>query len=413
MTVAKKPDPSGMLLPLEAKAGIVVASGADQLLERVRPEWQAKGLIKRTNRLLAVDPSSACQRLLNAAIYDLRNKILIAGLDIAKEAASRFRLPSVTKDEDISENYSSARVIELSYRMGILTRTEWKKIRRCYEIRGDLEHEDEEYEADIDDILYIFKNCVEIVLERDPIEIIRVDDVIEFIDAPTAAIVTGEILEEYDLAPDVRQKEIVEHLVNSAMDSKNPDIVRQNSMELLRQFHSITKNKVLVEVGTYLQERYRRKPLDLVVMKVGQAAGVLPYLKQRKKKDFFEAVYTEFTQVGYQWRRVNSHRKLFDEFEDIGGVTFCPEVPRRNFVLWMVLCYLGEPGGYGDWGRNRKVFYSNVTAPRIYQLFDEANELLAADLKEAKKDKRVKAAIRYAPIARRLETLEDLVASDK
>ena len=138
--MAKEPDPSGMLVPLEVKAEIVVASGADQLLKRVRPEWKAKGLIRRTNRLLAVDPSSACQRLLNAAIHDLRNKILVAGLDIAKEAASRFRLPSVTNEEDISENYSKARIIDLSYRMGILSRTEWKKIRRCYEIRGDLVH---------------------------------------------------------------------------------------------------------------------------------------------------------------------------------------------------------------------------------------------------------------------------------
>jgi hypothetical protein len=47
----------------------------------------------RVRQLLPVDPSSACQRVLNAAIHDLRNKIIVAGLDIAQEAASRFRLP--------------------------------------------------------------------------------------------------------------------------------------------------------------------------------------------------------------------------------------------------------------------------------------------------------------------------------
>lgn len=399
----------GAMVPLEAKADIIVASGADQLLAMIRPEWQAKGLIKRTKRLLSVDPSSACQRLMNAAVHDLRNKILIAGIDIAKEAANRFKLPSVTKEEDISENYSTAKIIDLAYRIGVLSRTEWKKIRRCYDIRGDLEHEDEEYEAEIDDILYIFKNCIEIVLEKDPIEIIRVEDIAELIDEPSAPVVTGEIIEEYEHAPDVRQKDIVEHLINSAMNSKKPDIVRQNSMEILRQFQNLTKKKVLVELGSSIQDRYKKKALDLVVMKVAKAAGILPYLKQRKVKDFFEACYEEFRSVGYHWRQFDSHKKLFDDFEDIGGLEYCPVEPRKKLVLWMVLCYLGEPGGYGTYGRNRSVFYSDIAAPRIYQLFQDANRLIGTDFKMAKRDKKVKAAIGFAPISRRLENLEDLI----
>jgi hypothetical protein len=175
--MADEQDRSQALIATEAKGEIVAAAGAPALLAKIRPEWQAKGLIRRTTRLLEHDPSSACQRLFNAAIADLRQKIIIAGLDIAKEAAARFRLPSITKDEDISENYTVSRIIDLAYRIGILTRPEWKKIVRCYDIRGDLEHEDQEYEADVDDILYIFKNCIEIVLERDPVEILRVDDI--------------------------------------------------------------------------------------------------------------------------------------------------------------------------------------------------------------------------------------------
>jgi len=411
--MSKELEKTATLVPLEAKADLVVASGADKLLDRIRPEWQAKGLIKRTNRLLFVDPSSACQRLLNAAIVDLRNKIIIAGVDIAKEAASRFKLPPVTNEEDILENYSTTKIIELAYRIGILSRTEFKKIRRCYDIRGDLEHEDEEYEADVDDILYVFKNCVEIVLERDPIEIIRVDDVKELIDEPSAPTVTGELLEEYEHAPDVRQKEIIEHLVNTSLDSKKPDIVRQNSMELLRQFKPVTKNTVLVDISSTIQVRYKKRPLDLVVMKVAYAAGILPYLKQRKMRDFFESFYEEFEKAGYHWSHFQSHKKLFDDFEDVGGVAYCPQDPRRKIVLWMTLCYLGEPGGYGTWGRNRKVFYSDVAAPRIVQIFKDAKGLLGPDLHEAKKDKRVKAAISYAPIARRLEKLEDLVSDDR
>lgn len=403
---------SGNEASVEAKANLVIASGAEKLLQRIRPEWQARNLIVRTRKLLSVDPSSACQRLLNAAIFDLKNKILIAGIDIADKAASIFKLPSVTKEEDISENYSTAKIIELSYRIGILSRTEWKKIRRCYDIRGDLEHEDEEYEAGIDDILYIFKNCIEIVLEQDSVEIIRVDDIKDLVGMPEAPIVTGNLLEEYKHAPDVRQTDIIKHLINLALDPKKPDITRQNSMELLRQFQSITKNNVLVTIGATLQERYRQRSLDLVIMKVAHAAGVLPYLKQRKKQDFFESFCSKLEQVGYDWTSFSSHKELFDDFEDIGGIVSCPPKPRQKIILWMTLCYLGEPGGYGR-GKNRKVFNSDVAAPKIQQIFKEASSSIKLDIDETTKDSRVKAAIGYQPIARRLETLKDLVADNE
>ena len=76
------------LVATTTTAKMVVASGVDSVLAEIRPAWQAKSLIKRVKDLLPVDPSSACQRLLNAAIHDLRDKIIIAGLDVAQEAAT-------------------------------------------------------------------------------------------------------------------------------------------------------------------------------------------------------------------------------------------------------------------------------------------------------------------------------------
>ena len=64
-----------------------------RLLDRIRPAWQSKGLIRRVRLLLPVDPSSACQKMFNAAIRDLRDKIVVAGLDIAREAARQHKLP--------------------------------------------------------------------------------------------------------------------------------------------------------------------------------------------------------------------------------------------------------------------------------------------------------------------------------
>ncbi|MCW2957193.1 MAG: hypothetical protein JWO69_2062 [Thermoleophilia bacterium] len=105
------------LIPLPS-AELIKASEAPFMLGKVRPAWQARSLIERVKKLLDVDPSSACQRLLNAAIHDLREKVSIAGLDIAAEAARQNGLPPVSKSEDV-ENYPTAKLIDLAYRIGL------------------------------------------------------------------------------------------------------------------------------------------------------------------------------------------------------------------------------------------------------------------------------------------------------
>lgn len=382
----------------------------ESLLAKIRPEWQAKGLINRTKKLINTDPSSACQRLLNATMNDLKDKLIIAGIDLAKEAAKQFKLPPVNTPEDITENYTTARIIDLSYRVGLLSRPEWRKIKRCYEIRGDLEHEDEEYEADIDDVLYIFKNCIELVLEKQPLQLLKVDDIASLIDQPNTPVIRGELLEEYEYAPEARQKDIILHLVNHSLNSKSPDIVRQNSMEILRKFRGRTKNKVLIDIASEINDRYMRRPFDLLVMKVSQASGIQPYLKQRKIQDFYEDCATKLNNIGHNWRQHPNHRQPLEDLEDIGGLLNCPSPPRDKIVLWMVLTYLGEQGGYGTWGRGRDVFYSNEAAPRIIDMFSVAGDRIATDLDNACKDKRVKTAITYQPISKRLDDLKNSIS---
>src|ERR1700719_3480894 len=166
---------------------LIRASNVPALLTRIRPQWQAKALIDRVRRLLNVDPSSACQRLLNASIHDLREKILVSGIDIATEAAKQYKLPSVTNPDDV-ESYPTAKLIDLAYRMGLLSRAEWRRVCRCYEIRRDLEHEDDEYEAGIEDCVYIFTTCVEVILSRDPIQLVKVTDFKELIEQASAIV---------------------------------------------------------------------------------------------------------------------------------------------------------------------------------------------------------------------------------
>jgi len=105
-----------------------------------------------------------------------KGKIIVIGADLAKEVASNYRLPLVNNDDDIL-NYNVSKTIDLSYRIGLLSRAEWRRMHRCYEIRRDLEHEDNEYEAILEDCFYIFKSTIDSVLSKDPIEVLQITDV--------------------------------------------------------------------------------------------------------------------------------------------------------------------------------------------------------------------------------------------
>ena len=247
-------------------------SGIQLLLEEIRPVWVGKNLIKRVKRLLPVDPSSACQRLFNAATHDLKEKILIIGVDLANETATNYKLPPIKREEDILE-YNVSKTIDLSYRMGILTRAEWRRVHRCYEIRRDLEHEDEEYEAVLEDCFYIFKTTIDVVLSKDPIELLKITDVKDLIESDTNVSVTEEFLTDFKSAPKTRQQEITLLLISYSSDESKPDIVRENSVELMRHIQPITDKNVTIEMASVLQNKLDRNGITLVVAKIAYACG--------------------------------------------------------------------------------------------------------------------------------------------
>lgn len=377
------------------------------LLESIRPVWQSRSLIQRVRRLLPIDPSSACQRLFNAAVHDLQEKVKVAGIDIAKEIARQHKLPPIDQSEDIDE-YPTAKLLELSYRMGLLSRPEWRKLTRAYEIRRDLEHEDDEYEAALEDCIYIFKPCIEIVLSRDPIQLLKVTDAKDVVEKPVPFVPSAELLDDYQHAPQARQEEICRYLVSTAVDSEQPDLVRQNSFEMLRELEPLTQPTVKINLAQHIQERIGRGRLDVLHAKVAFACGSLPYLKRSQVRDFFNAHLKKMQQVGYNWQQYEEHGELLDDLEDIGGFTYSPDELCRPFLKWMVLAYIGEPGRYGTMGRNRLVFYSNSAAPIIKRLIQNAGANVLGQLHNLEKDKDIKLATSNMHVARRFEELVDL-----
>jgi hypothetical protein len=172
----------------------------------------------------------------------------------------------------------------------------------------------------------------------------------------------------------------------------------------------VVKRAAQAELGRHMQNMLKGRPIDLADAKIAAAAAITPYLRQARLREFFETFHQQMTQVGHSWHGYGAHGKLLDDFEDVGGLEFCPAEPRRQIVLWMVKCYIGEPGGRGM-GVNRPVFYSNVGAPRILEMFRQSAAVIREDVESAASDRYVRAAIWDKHIARRLEGLRDLVSA--
>lgn len=341
---------------------IIKASGVNTLLSNIRPQWKAKNLIQRVIRILPVDPSSACQRIFNAAIHDLKEKIVVAGIDIAGEAARQYKLPKIERAEDV-ERLHVTHTIDLSYNMGLLSRPEWRRIHRVYDIRRDLEHEDDEYEAEIEDCFYTFKTCVDVVLAKDPIQVIKLTDIKEIVEQPVPSTFGQTVLDDYEFAPQARQLDIYKFLISSTLNNKYADIIRQNCYNALNMLCKLTNKQVIIHAASDFQTtRLGRRCPTTVEARVAVVAGILPYLKQSSLKDLFTTYYSEMESIGHSFKNYEKHRELLCNFKDLGGLDFCPDEMMLKIIKWLILCYIGEPS-YGPYSSSRRVFYSNVGAP--------------------------------------------------
>ncbi len=391
-----------------ANVELVNSSGVHSLMMHIRPQWQAKALIQRVNRLLEVDPSSACQRLFNAAMHDLREKIVIAGTDIAKEAADQFKLPPIRKDEDI-EDYPTAKIIDLAYRMGLLTRPEWRRVCRSYEIRRDLEHEDDEYEAGLEDCVYIFSTCINVILSADPVNLLKITDVKQLVVQASQIQPGEELLSDFERAPQPRQLEIIKFLVSNALDKAQSDIIQQNAYTLLGSLRKRAANQVLVNTATDFQTRIGRNGLDERHARVATACGVMPYLRKSARKELFDVFLTQLNQVGTNWAGYEKHGDILRQFKEFGGFASCPNPPLRDIVEWMVLTFIGTSGGQTRYGNVRHVYYSNTAAPLIEEYFADESQTIKDVVLSLREDEKIKRYIVDQHIARRYESLVDLV----
>lgn len=116
--------------------------------------------------------------------------------------------------------------------------------------------------------------------------------------------------------------------------------------------------------------------------------------------------------VGTSWRAYGEHGDVIRSFAEVGSFKFCPEIPKKNILKYLVMTFLGTRGGPTSYGNVREVFYSNSAIPLIEDIVSSDRIHISEELRSLGKDKDVKLQCQYPPIARRFESLLDLVDDD-
>src|SRR5690606_39256483 len=184
---------------------------------------------------------------------------------------------------------------------------------------------------------------------------------------PVNVTISEEFLEDYNNAPPLRQKEITELLVSYAFDDSKPDIVRENSVEVMRHIKPITTNTVTIEIAAIIERRLGKNGIDLKTAKIGHACGAIGYFKKVRIKDFYGLLKDDLNSARSDW---NKQTKICSSLEDIGGLRYCPDELYKDILKLLVIFYIGEPS-YGPNSGYRPVFFSNGAAPIITRIIRE------------------------------------------
>lgn len=133
-------------------------------------------------------------------------------------------------------------------------------------------------------------------------------------------------------------------------------------------------------------------------------------MKQAQVKDFFVDIFMQMEKVGTRWSAFILHGELMRSFQEVGGLTFCPASVRTGILKWMVLTYIGEPGGMTRYGSIRHVFYSDTAAPLIRDIVKASAQSIRQELQDLAKDKDIIRKCHNTHVERRFQDLLDTIS---
>ncbi|MDY0138223.1 MAG: hypothetical protein RBR50_00805 [Candidatus Izemoplasmatales bacterium] len=368
--------------------------------------------LHKISAILLVDPGMAAQKMFNVGISELKTKIKTWGLKEISEIAVQRGLPKISNEEELI-NYKTRDIIKLSGIVGILTNANKSRLDLAYDMRNLIEHEDSHYEATNEEVQFIFSVVIDAILSVEIIEPISVTEIQELINsAEKLTRIDESLIEKYESSATFRQVQVLERLINVALDESKADIVRTNAFNLLQVFRNYVKTEARMQlVEKFITAPISKKKIDIQTVKVFNAIGIVAYVSKSTMRTVYEKLISEVEKTSVNWNFYSDHIRVLSVFEDIGYFKYCPENLLYRILIWMAELYIGTPGGYGYYGRNRKVFYSDAGVDYVQEIVANSKELFIPYMSELLKDAKLLQKTKNQYIKERLNNFIDLINS--
>lgn len=371
---------------------------------------ELKTRLGKISAILLVDPGMAAQKMFNVGISELRTKIKTWGLKEISEIAIQKGLPKISSEEELFK-YKTRDIIRLSGVVGILNSANKSRLEMAYQMRNLIEHEDDHYEATNEEVQFIFGVVIDAILSVEVIEPISVTEIQDLINsAEKLTRIDDTLIEKYESSATFRQVQVLERLINVALDDSKSDIVRQNAFNLLRVFRNHIKTETRMNlVETFITAPKANKEFNLQTAKVFFAIGILAYVSKSSMRKMYEQRISNMESVSVYWDCYQDHVRVLSVFEDIGYFKYCPDNLLLRALVWMASLYVGSPGGYGFYGRNRTVFYSDAGVQYVTDIISNSKDSFIPLIDALKKDAKLNSRLKNNDIKERLNRFIDLI----
>lgn len=368
--------------------------------------------LEKIAAILLVDPGMAAQKMFNVGIAELKIKIKTWGLKEISEIAVQKGLPKIATEEELM-SYKTRDIIKLSGVLGILNPANKSRLDMAYDMRNLIEHEDSHYEATDEEVQFIFKVVIDYILSIEVIEPVSVSEIQDLINSAEQVTKIDETLtEKFESSAVFRQVQVLERLINVALDIEKADIVRANAYNLIIIFRNYVKTEARMNlVEMFITAPKTKKEFNPQTAKVYDAIGILAYVSKASMRGLYNELIVEMEKTNVYWDHYPAHVRILSKFEGIGYFKYCPENLLMRALTWMAELYIGTPGNYGHYGRNRSVFYSDSGVRYVEDIIENSKDQFIDYAEKLRKEKNIVSRLKNNDIRQRLDKFIELINS--
>ncbi len=374
-------------------------------LSNVRPEFKSNKYIAEAIKVLqAGGLRSAIGCYWNAVADDLRRKVMHRSLDLFNKEYPHSK--QINEYEDFQDHVSDYDLIEVAYKMGVLSWEGRKLMQQARETRNIFDGHPDSSDPTLFKVFAMMADCNEHILSQEyPIPIIDVNEYINVMDSDGYDKNDLAVEQAFSDLPQIYKDEMAHKLfrlyleentstrLRSSIEFSFPILWKVLSKEIRRTLGN-RYDKLVVEGDS----RKLELALDLITLVDG-----LRYVSAKSRTMVFEPTIKHLEDSLDDWKEEGI---AMAQLQKLGSVI--PDELIQRMVTAMTLTYVGYKGGSMYFARTS--FYSNSAAPLVSEMFENFdNQSVEAFVQTVRSSKELHKRIAQAGQLNRLRTLGNIL----